>query len=385
MGIGSRFRAVALAGMISGFYCAASPLLWAADPADSGLPLNRPGIAAPSGGTVIKDLTPPHFPPADLFGHEGHAPAGGHGGHNGHGVAHAIHHEHHHEGGLFGRAEYLLLRPRRGSFDFAIVDPNRDLTPTGQLESLNYELGSGVRGLLGYRIPDEAWDILFAYTYLQSNADRLLTAPAGGVIYPTLTRPGLIDEANTALGTASLLYNVFDIEVGRRLHTSEQVSARVFGGVRFVTIRQNFDAIYDGRDANQTEVRTQAKFDGFGPILGGEGTINIFRGWHVYGRGSAGLLTGRTVNTISETNNAGATTFADLDYTTRKVVPTVGVAIGGGWQHHRVSVRVGYEITHYIGLNEPVRFADDVSQGRVLTRPADLSLEGLFVQFGLAF
>jgi hypothetical protein len=327
----------------------------------------------------VKDLTPPLFPPP---AHNGHS------GHNGHGGAHDLlcHDEgHHHEGGFFGRAEYLLLRPRRGAFDFAIVDTARDLTPAGTLESLNYELRSGFRTALGYRIPGGGWDVLFAYTYLESNADRILTAPPGGTLYATLTRPGLIDEATTAAATAGLQYNVFDIEVGRKLHASEWATARIFGGARFVTLRQDFDVIYDGRDARNAEVRTTAKFDAFGPTLGGEGTVTLYRGFHAYARGSAGLLTGRVVNSITETNNAGSTVFADLDYTTRKVVPTIGLAIGGGWQHGRVSVRAGYEITHYIGLIDQPRFIDDAAEGRVLTRPADLSLEGLFVQFGLAF
>ena len=45
----------------------------------------------------------------------------------------------------------------------------------------------------------------------------------------------------------------------------------------------------------------------------------------------------------------------------------------------------GYEITHWSGFGEPVRFVDDIGQGKIVTRPSDLSLEGFFFQVGVAF
>jgi hypothetical protein len=50
-----------------------------------------------------------------------------------------------------------------------------------------------------------------------------------------------------------------------------------------------------------------------------------------------------------------------------------------------VSFRVGYEVTHWFGLIDQPRFTDDVARGKFVSRPADLSLEGLFIQVGLAF
>ena len=47
--------------------------------------------------------------------------------------------------------------------------------------------------------------------------------------------------------------------------------------------------------------------------------------------------------------------------------------------------RAGYEVTHWFGLTQPIRFVDDVGQGKISTRPVNLSLEGLFLQVGLAF
>ena len=163
---------------------------------------DSPPSALPNSQTPIlfKDLTPP-----ELQGHgEGHAAA--------HDAIQSVCDE----GGFSGAAEYLLMRPRRGLFDYAIRDPNRNLVPEGELASLNYSLRSGVRAGITYRVPESAWDIQTAYTYFRSNARGEEFAPAGGTLYATLTRPGLNDEVTVARASANLEYNVFDTVVGRR-------------------------------------------------------------------------------------------------------------------------------------------------------------------------
>lgn len=315
----------------------------------------------------VKDLTPPEL-------HGGHAVEG-------HLVRAAVHDE----GGFSGTAEYLLMRPRRGLFDFAIRDPNRNLVPEGSLESLNYQLRSGVRAGLAYRVPQSAWDFAAGYTYFRTNADRTVFAPAGGTLYATLTRPGLNDEATVARGSASLEYNVFDAVVGRRFALDERATVRAFAGLSWATIRQRFGADYDGGDANRGRVTTQSDFNGFGPVAGFEGQFAVTEHWHLYARGVGGLLTGSVHNPIRETNNAGLTTYADLGFRTRKVVPMTALTLAGGWQSGRVTVRAGYEITNWFGLIDQPRLTGELSEGKVVTRSADLSLEGFFAHFGLAF
>jgi hypothetical protein len=334
--------------------------------------------AAASEEAGVKDLTPGIMPGLfDPLHNEGHA--AGHGG-GGHGEAHG------HDGpGFYGTAEYLLLRPRRGAFDFALVDPNKDLIPGGNLESLNYEQRSGVRAGVGYRFSDSAWAAGFTYTFLRSGADRTLNSTPTGVIYPTLTRPGLIDNAGFAQATASLEYNVFDLEVGRQIHADERLNMRLYAGLRFATIRQDFDVLYDLRDANLARVRTKSNFDGFGPLLGGEGSLKTFGGFHIFGRAQASLLTGNITNPYAETQNDGGTLFATVDYRTRRVIPVMGAGVGVGWENRGVALRVGYEMTNWFNLIDQIRFTNDLAEGKLVTRPGDLSLEGLFVQLAIQY
>ncbi len=287
-------------------------------------------------------------------------------------------------GGLFANAEYLLLRPRRAAFDFALTDANRDLAPTGGVQSLNYELRSGVRGGIGYRF-DDHWAAGFEYTYLGSGANRTVGAPAGGTLYATLTRPGLNDEAATAQATAGLNYNLFDTLASRNFEIDHHTTARVYGGFRFATIRQDFSTVYNGGDANQGIVSTSSNFDGFGPLLGGDIAWKIHNGFHLYAKGSAAMMTGDLRNTLNETNNAGQTVYADIDYSTRRVIPVTTLGIGGGWMHENVTFRVGYEITNWFGLIDTPRFTGELAEGKYTTRNGDFSLEGIFAQFGVSY
>lgn len=354
--------------IVSGLVLAVWPGAASAQSPPEALPVS------PANDGAVKDLTPPAlaepFSPAEPSHTESHT---------------TLQRAGHDEGGLFASAEYLLWRPRRDAFDYALANSTNGLATTGRLENLSYELQSGIRGTLGYRLPGAGWDTLFTYTHLGSSANSRLLAGPGQVIFPTLTRPGLTDQVQTAEADASLMYNVYDLELGKRFAVDEYFSGRAFGGLRFADIRQDLSAAYDGLDARQAAVGNKSTFYGAGPMAGLEGQFGGWKGFHLYARASGGLLTGKVNNPLAETNNAGQTTYVNLSNDGRKVVPVATLAIGGGWQRRTVSVRFGYEVTNYFGLTDQPRFVDDVAQGKLVTRPADLSLEGFVARFALAF
>jgi hypothetical protein len=324
---------------------------------------------------VVKDLTPPGLAEPVVFAepHKAEGPAGC--------VTCKSVYE---EGGLFVNAEYLLWRPRRGAFDYAIGNTSTGLATTGELLSLNYELQSGVRGTIGYHL-EGAWDVLFTYTHLGSSDGVTTTAGPGQVFFPTLTRPGLTDQATSVVANGSLQYNIYDAMLGKRIMVDERFSGRVFGGLKFADIRQDFNAAYNGLDANLAAVSAKSTFYGIGPSFGLEGQFGGWKGLHVYTQVSGGLIAGKVNNPLIETNNGGQTVYVNLKNDGRRVIPTATLGIGGGWQYHTLTVRFGYELTSWIGLIDQPRFVDDVGQGKLTTRVADLTLEGFIARVGLTF
>lgn len=317
-----------------------------------------------------------------------------------HGGFHDLHPKEHHEhheipgcltavvpshGGWYTNAEFLLMRPRNTDFDFVIRTPATGLGTVGPIDSFKYSPGTGLRAEVGYVADGGKWDFGFAYTYFTASDDIVVAAGANQVLLPTFTRPGLTDRVLTAQGTADLDYQLFDMLAGRRLAFEENLAVRAIAGFRFTDIRQTLDAFFDGADARRAAVRTRSRFQGFGPLVGGEATLAGPKGFHLYTRATGGLLTGNSINSVIETNDNGATTYVNTRNDVRKVVPFGSVAIGGGWQYRSVSLRAGYEVTHFQGIFERPRFVDDVSQGKVINRAANLSLEGLFLQASVIY
>src|SRR6185312_10762308 len=103
------------------------------------------------------------------------------------------------EGGPFATAELLIMRPHRGALDFAIPSDATGLVPSGNVASLNYDLQPGFRGELGHRFGGSGWEAYFGYTYFHSSAEDCLHAPAGFSVFPTLTKPGLVDTVQSAM------------------------------------------------------------------------------------------------------------------------------------------------------------------------------------------
>lgn len=337
----------------------------------------RPAPGYPAGlpPAPLKDLTP-----TSILTQPGHEAAGGH---NGHGDL-IPHEEHHAEPGFYGTFEYLLLRPRRGNLGYALLSTNNAPTPVGQIEALNFDLNSGVRASVGYKMA-ENWDAAFTYMYFRANAEGTATAPAGGVLYPTLTRPGFVDSAINAAANAGVLINTYDAEFGRRFAAGESCTARVFAGFRFADVNQDFSATYDGRDAAGSVVSTRNDFQGFGPIVGVEGAFTVAHRFQFYARASGGLLTGSDSAGLIETNQFGQSVYANYSSNTRRVVPVGTVGIGVGWQAGRLSLRGGYEVSHWGSLIGTTRLSSDFSPGKTTTTYESLSLEGFFFRIGWEF
>jgi hypothetical protein len=288
-------------------------------------------------------------------------------------------------GGWYTSGEYLMMRPRDSGFDYAIRNANPGLGTIGLIDTLKYPLSSGFRAELGYRFGEGKWEAAFAYTYFGAHGGATDVAGPNQILLPTLTRPGLTDRALFASTEAKLNYNLYDMIVGRRMAVDENFAIRWLGGFRFADIRQKFNALYNGLDARTDAVDSRSSFKGFGPLVGAEAVLGGWHGLHFYARGTVGLISGLNSNPFLETNDSGATTYINTNYSVRKIVPTGTLSIGGGWEYRTVFIRAGYEITHWQGIFDRPRFVDDVSQGKFVARSSNLTLEGLFVQVGLSY
>jgi hypothetical protein len=329
--------------------------------------LPSPGVehAAPHadhGG--VPDLTPPEFlrPPPPAVDDRGPAP-----------------------GKWYAGIEFLYLTPRERTLDFALVDPANDLLPSGTVQGLNYKASPGIRVTLGYQLPASGWDVAFTYTYFSAQDEFGVTAPPVGLLYPTLTKAGLTNEAQSAAARAHLTMDLYDITAGRTFEVDEACRFRVFGGVRLSTLEQTQRAAYWGRDADIAGIDWTTRYNGFGPIVGMEGGLNVGEGFGLFAKATGGMLTGTQRNPYSETNNGGATIYTDLRDRFALTVPVLTLGVGVGYEYRGIFVRAGYEVTNFFNLFERPSFADSFAEGKFVRQSAGLALDGFFFQFGLSF
>lgn len=288
-------------------------------------------------------------------------------------------------GEIFVDVEYLLMKPRRRNLDFAITDPTSTGAPQGTIESLEWDTDSGVRFGGGYRLPGDGWEVGAFYTYLHSHGGRSLTRPNGGTLFATLTRPGTVEQVDTASGTTSLNYQVLDVEIGRTWWANDALALRCFGGARFAWIDQGLDVTYDGGDAIMTQVSSPINFEGGGVRVGGEAFWHLRWGLGLFANGSASLLTGDSRTRLTQTDNAGTTTSVDVSEKFDKLIPVAELGLGIGWEYRNVQVRLGYELTNWFGLIDSPDFVSETQQGKMGHRTSDLSLEGLVARIGMSY
>ena len=287
-------------------------------------------------------------------------------------------------GGWFASGEYLLWRPRLSDAAFAVVDPRNDLTPQGRVRNVNPDVGHGLRTNLGYRF-DSGWDVGVTYTYLHADGNAAAFAPAGGVLYPLLTRPGVVDKALLADAGTCLRYDVFDLDFGKTVALDPNLSVRAFGGVRFAVIDTEVWARYDGLHARNALADAWSRFDGAGPTAGAEARWALGRHLTLFGGGRGGLIYGTFRGDLVETNAGNTILTTDLSDRFTGVAPTASAWLGGSWQWRSVSVAAGYEVTHWFNVAARPTPVDDFAEGKLLRRRGDLSFDGVFFRVGIGY
>ena len=80
-----------------------------------------------------------------------------------------------------------------------------------------------------------------------------------------------------------------------------------------------------------------------------------------------------------------APTQTSPDTLVTSTVPVVTLGVGVAYEYRGVFVRAGYEVTNWFGLFERPVFVDDFAEGKFVRSPANLALDGFFVQLGLTF
>jgi hypothetical protein len=287
------------------------------------------------------------------------------------------------QGSFYAQADYLLLRARRPALDIAIVDPVATI-PRGSIESADWGTRSGMRFELGYQT-DAGLCLGASYTYFHTVGNRVLNAPAGGVLLPTLTVPQ-IDQVDAARASSNLDLDVFDIQVGHTITVNDDLDLCVFAGGRFADIQQKLNAVYSGGviGALRDTVSAPISIDGAGIRIGGEGHMKLGGGFSFYAKAAGSLLAGHLSTSTRETLD-GNTPVVNVAERRDDIFPVAELGLGVSWQTNQLRVTVGYEMANWYNMVNSVDFVEGSGMNKTARRTGDLSLEGLALQVGWRF
>jgi hypothetical protein len=275
-------------------------------------------------------------------------------------------------GGFQAGLEALYLQPSAEKLTYAIVDPvdgpvagktggNIEPGLGSRTRSIDPDAEPGFRAELGYAIPGSGTDVALRFSYLDAESRDSVSEPAGGEIVSPLTasRTGL-EDADRAEGLFTLDYRALDLEVGQSLMVGRSAEFRLFGGLRYGSLKPTLEARYFGDQfdpANPGRVRIASKFDGIGPRLGGRLSWDLGSGLTLVGGAAGSLLVGDLDTRYSQfipTDPAIVDNNRELiDRSEQQIVPVAEGSLGIVWRfaHSDTSfdATAGYQFEQWFG------------------------------------
>ncbi len=325
-------------------------------------------------------------------------------------------------GAWFAYAEWLNWRANQQGMDFAMVNGGDDpkywnLPVRGEINSLSYDRGNGLRTGIGHRFPS-CWDISWNYTYFHAgNAARaeVFAGPYNATLRSTRGHPRWGEYAYVAEASASLNYNVHDIEFGRWIDIDDTTSIRFFGSFRWADIDQEFRVFYDGRDYDRSVVDNPSNINAYGIRLGVEGHWNLPWGFSLFGRGAGSVLVGDRHTRYTQTDQGTdwwiqrmapdgysklEHLLVDVTDTHTQALPVLETAVGVSWRRGIFEISGGYEFNAWLNACKRLSFHDggpigpldvdpprnhpprpwDADEGTFSFASHDLILDGVFLR-----
>lgn len=285
--------------------------------------------------------------------------------------------------GFWVRASALAWRPHKRGMDYAISHDNTALQlGRGSVHNLELDRAAGVRAEVGYQT-SAAWGVAARITSFDTDGAASTQRPAiaNGRLFASRSQPGDVEEAETAQANGSLDYDVYDLEISRRLLNEPFFGLGLFGGLRWARIEQEMLAAYDGRDFDMAEIHDLQKLDAFGIRFGAEGHWRMAGGFSLFGRGGLGMLYGRGDVSRTEIDMTGAVTpdvLVDVRDSFDQAIFNTDVAAGISWTHNALAISGGYELHGWSDADYRFQAVDEI--GVISSVSNSLLLEGFFLR-----
>jgi hypothetical protein len=302
-------------------------------------------------------------------------------------------------------AEFHMLRATDHNQSFAILSTDEgSILATGSNKIIQSKYQASFKLGAGYS-PGGPRDYLISYQRFKNEGSAKLIPPfeqpdgnAFVQLIASLAPPAFGQDAVSASAKDDFRYSALDVEAGENLAVGEQLSLRLFGGLRYADLNEHLQAFYFGGDFDPVQGgRSNSDYGywGVGPRLGAAGRYPLLWGFHLFGQAAVSLLVGEQeaeigfVDPFVDDSEATLDAFLHRDNGVR-VIPALDMRAGLGWQHligewGTFFVDGGYEFSNYFGVVEQLGWGPSEAPGAVTDSTGDFGFDGFFFRGGFRF
>jgi hypothetical protein len=258
-------------------------------------------------------------------------------------------------------------------------------------ETLQFNWSPGIRTGFDYQLDKETWDVKFYWTYFRTSQD----ATAGGNgIFPQFfsgTVSGNASDFSWGAINWKLLYNTFDLDLGRKIAIGESAWIRPSMGLKLAAVQQDVQLNLVGSSKGiSAEENVTNDCWGVGPSFGVSGAwsprkcknlslIGSFSADFLFGEWNVNDAYTRTDSKTLAAGEYGAFTTSMKDSCLG--VPVLRYFLGLEWAHEgniTIVAHVGYELQWWANQQRMTAFQQ-------LPMHGDLTLEGLTCGVSVGF
>lgn len=305
-------------------------------------------------------------------------------------------------------AEYLYWKLDESGMNYAITnnsptayDPAnmRDvMSLVRNFHQVDFHYDSGVRGWLGYRVPDYFWEIEGEYTFYYTSDRQHVTRkpPPLGILdgtFPEFTRSP-IERASSRF---NFHYHTARLQLARPFFVGKTILIRPFFGMQGAWISQKWAVTYTGGDGEKTFFQNNWDYEAGGIHLGLNSEWYIAYGLGLFMNGTLSSLYGnhRLLCTMDPEIFTGGP-FQKITPNEHRVAQALQLSAGITWgmAFDPIAFRIllGYELNTWFNINELYRVnlagngttAPNNEKIPLLTNTS-LNLQGLIAGFVLEF
>ncbi len=255
----------------------------------------------------------------------------------------------------------------------------------------------GIRVSLGWNSDYDRWDVQFIWTWYLNHSkvfgvrNDLGASPPGDLGYWSSWPPNTSSHYRSVGAEWHLLYNCFDLELGRSFYITRALSLRPHWGIRGASLYQEFGSsfLYSIPTIGQPSQTMHGSCDwwGVGPCLGSLADWHLGLGLSLVGKAAASLLFG-SIDASMETNLNAPRHASD---SMNQLVPNLELFLGLQWETclNRdklfFSVNAGWEANCWWNQCALPVFIEGAKAPLPTTNNQAVTMEGLTIAFHLGF